>query len=208
MSNFVSDDQVLFNKRQSRVRFNFQKYDQNSHEEIDQNVFQNEYHVKRSKSFQDINNPYLFLQIQDMKEFQRVQKTNHINEKGETKLNRESRSYRNMNQQQIIQYAKPPRQALTALNRTKNSVISIIMEESRSRGSATPEENRSITDIQNKIVNNDIDDGEEQTEGGEFITKKSEKLLYFKTKNWQEEDDFDYSNILLFDKNQKLKGQY
>ena len=82
------------------------------------------------------------------------------------------------------------------------------MEESRSRGSATPEENRSITDIQNKIVDNDIDDGEEQTEGGEFITKKSEKLLYFKTKNWQEEDDFDYSNILLFDKNQQLKGQY
>lgn len=74
------------------------------------------------------------------------------------------------------------------------------MEESRSRGSATPDENQSIT---NKIVVDDNDDGEEQTEGGEFITKKSERKLYFKTKNWQEEDDFG-SNILLYNINSQF----
>jgi hypothetical protein len=53
------------------------------------------------------------------------------------------------------------------------------MEESRSRGSASHEENQSITNLQKKIADNDFDEGEEQTEGGEFITKKSERLLYF-----------------------------
>ena len=49
-----------------------------------------------------------------MKESEIANRNNLLNEKGETKLNRESKSYRNMKQQQIIQYAKPPRQALTA----------------------------------------------------------------------------------------------
>ena len=75
------------------------------------------------------------------------------------------------------------------------------MEESRSRGSASPDEIPSITKLQNKFVDDEIDEGEEQTEGGEYITKKSEKLMYFKTKNWQEEDDFD-TKILLLNQNQ------
>ena len=52
--------------------------------------------MKRSKSFQDVNNPSLFLKLQDLKELDRIQRNNLINEKGEIK-NRESKSYRNMN---------------------------------------------------------------------------------------------------------------